>query len=124
MNNLLSIVIVKILIFLRFFPGSLFLKNFQLLLSSFLINLKMAESFAHRPITLKSQQRPKSVFKLLNYTYLILTYILLTSTIREVRRSVRRISLLILGLQRLRSLWLKRFHIPIHTVLYRHSLQM
>ena len=88
MNNLLSIVIVKILIFLRFFPGSLFLKNFQLLLSSFLINLKMAESFAHRPITLKSQQRPKSVFKLLNYTYLILAYIiLLTSTIREVRRS-------------------------------------
>ena len=87
MNNLLSIVIVKILIFLRFFPGSLFLKNFQLLLSSFLINLKMAESFAHRPITLKSQQRPKSVFKLLNYTYLILTYILLTSTIREVRRN-------------------------------------
>ena len=57
-------------------------------------------------------------------TYLILTYILLTSTIREVRRSVRRISLLILGLQRLRSLWLKHFYIRIHTVLCRHSLQM
>ena len=48
MNNLLYIIILKILIFLRFFPGSLFVKNFQFL-SSFLINLKMAKSFVHRP---------------------------------------------------------------------------
>ena len=49
MNNLLCVIILKILIFLRFFPGSLFLKNFQLLLSSFFINLKMAKSIVHRP---------------------------------------------------------------------------
>ena len=99
MNNLLSTIIVKILIFLRFFPGSRFLNNFQLLLSSFLINLKMAESFVHRPITLKSQQRPKSVFKKLNYTYLILTYILLTSTIREVRSNSKENFSIDIGLQ-------------------------
>ena len=46
---ILCVIILKILIFLRFFPGSLFVKNFQLLLSSFLINLKMAKSFVHRP---------------------------------------------------------------------------
>ena len=123
MNNLLYIIILKILIFLRFFPGSLFVKNFQLLLSSFLINLKMAKSFVHRPNfevpTLRRMIKQKR-----NYNCLILTYNLLTSTIREVRRNSKENFSIAIGTSRIKVTVVNCFHIPIHTVLCRHSLQM
>ena len=92
MNNLLCVMILKILIFLRFFPGSLFLKNFQLLGVLFLKLIPRWQNPQFTDLTLKCQQRPKSIINLLtvkkkNSTYLILSYILLTSTIREVRRN-------------------------------------
>ena len=132
MNNPFCVTIVKILLFLRFFPERilLFLRFFPCYGTLSKINLKNGQILCvpTSPWSPNREQNQSSELLIIKQkwtsTYLILTYILLTSTIREVRRSVRRISLLILGLQRLRSLWLKLFHIPIHTVLYRHSLQM
>ena len=124
------VIILKIVLFLRFFPGALFLKNFLLLWHCFKLIWRMDKILCAPTSPWSPNREQNQSSKLLKIkqkwtsTYLILTYILLTSTIREVRRSVRRISLLILGLQRLRSLWLKHFYIRIHTVLCRHTLQM
>ena len=133
MNNLLCIIILKILIFLRFFPGSLFVKNFQLLLSSFLINLKMAKSFVHRPnfeVPTETKiyhqlinNQTKMTLYLLN-SRLILTNNLLTSTIREVRRNSKENFWIDIGTSRIKVTVVNCFHIPIHTILCRHSLQV
>ena len=125
MNNLLCITILKILIFLRFFQSSRFLKNFQLLKS-----IRRWQNPLCTDLTSKSQQRPKSIIKLLiikqkwNYTYLILTNNLLTSTIREVRRNSKENFPVDIGTSRIKVTVVNCFYIPIHTVLCRHSLQM
>ena len=111
-KNLLYVVILKILLFLNFSPASLiFLKRISCCFGVLFKNSsEWTKSFVHQwDLTLKSQQRPKSFINSLlikqkwNYTFLILTYRALTST---VRGSLRRICQLILGLQGLRTLWL------------------
>ena len=83
MNNLLCVKILKILLFLGFFPGSLFLKNFPLLWRSV---LNQSEEW-----TLSFVQQPHlevpstSIIKVINNQTKMILYLL--DTIRKVRKN-------------------------------------
>ena len=55
-----------------------------------------------------------------NSTYLIHIYILLTNTVREVRRNSKEICQFVIGTSRIKVTVINCFPIPIHTVLCRH----
>ena len=88
----------------------------------------MAKSFVQRP-NFEVPTETKIDHQLINNQtkiklYLLNTYNLLTSTIREVTRNSKENFSIAIGTSRIKVTVVNCFHIPIHTVLCRHSLQM
>ena len=82
----------------------------------------MAKSLVHRPsfeVPTETQINHQLINnnKKWNSTYLILTYILLTSTMREVRRNSKENLSSEIGTSRIKVTVVNCFAIPIHTVL-------